>query len=371
MRRLAQQVPCGNMVGGGCSPPARVGPPGSACRRVGRARIRQGIQLWIALPEETRDREAAFEHHASLPEVELDGGAATLLIGSLGGHTSPARYDTPLVGIDLALESATSLALEQGFEHALVVFRGEVRVDGEAFWPGHLGYLGTGRDELTIEATGTVRAMLLGGAPFEEPIQMWWNFVGRARGEFIDAYRSWTEDDGRFGTVASRLPRIETTPPRPKGDEHLTEVFGGHEGQGLARVLVDEVLSDVRRRGLGVLPECPYARMSARSSPSTLRSISTWCQATHGPSSTCRCSPGGTAPGGQSSGGPSGRFWLRWPRAGFTTVGRATVNEGSPPGRRWGGRRGSTTPVRRWRRGPDHGAGGAVRRSARRYATSS
>jgi predicted GNAT family acetyltransferase len=39
-----------------------------------------------------------------------------------------------------------------------------------------------------------------------------------------------------------------------------TEVFGSHEGQGLARALVEEVLADVRRRGLGVLPECSYVR---------------------------------------------------------------------------------------------------------------
>jgi hypothetical protein len=42
---------------------------------------------------------------------------------------------------------------------------------------------------------------------------MWWNFVGRERDEFVSAHRSWVDDDGRFGTVASDLPRILTTPP--------------------------------------------------------------------------------------------------------------------------------------------------------------
>ena len=31
----------------------------------------EGIQLWVALPEPTRDSAAAFEHHAELPRVEL------------------------------------------------------------------------------------------------------------------------------------------------------------------------------------------------------------------------------------------------------------------------------------------------------------
>ena len=37
-----------------------------------------------------------------------------------------------------------------------------------------------------------------------------------------------------------------------------TEVAAGHEGKGYAKRLVDEVLADARRRGLGVLPYCPY-----------------------------------------------------------------------------------------------------------------
>jgi redox-sensitive bicupin YhaK (pirin superfamily) len=32
-----------------------------------------GVQLWVAQPSATRDGEPAFEHHASLPEVTVDG----------------------------------------------------------------------------------------------------------------------------------------------------------------------------------------------------------------------------------------------------------------------------------------------------------
>ena len=38
------------------------------------------------------------------------------------------------------------------------------------------------------------------------------------------------------------------------------ETFEGHEGHGLARVLADGVLADARRRGLAVVPQCPYVR---------------------------------------------------------------------------------------------------------------
>jgi predicted GNAT family acetyltransferase len=39
-----------------------------------------------------------------------------------------------------------------------------------------------------------------------------------------------------------------------------TEVTPAFGGRGLARQLVTEALDDARRRGLGVLPFCPYVR---------------------------------------------------------------------------------------------------------------
>jgi len=177
----------------------------------------QGIQLWIALAEASRDGPAAFEHHPTLPRLTLDGAQALLFMGSLGGEISPARHDTPLLGVELALHSALEMPLRPDFEHGLVVLEGAVRIDGTVLEPGHLGFLAAGRDELGLDSLGSSRAILLGGEPFGETIAMWWNFVGRSRAEFIEAYRSWADDDGRFGTVASGLPRIETTPPLAVG----------------------------------------------------------------------------------------------------------------------------------------------------------
>jgi len=37
-----------------------------------------------------------------------------------------------------------------------------------------------------------------------------------------------------------------------------TEVFDGHEGQGLASTLVQGALDDVRAKGLTIVPECAY-----------------------------------------------------------------------------------------------------------------
>jgi quercetin 2,3-dioxygenase len=174
----------------------------------------EGVQLWIAQPDATRDGDPAFEHHASLPQVELDRGTVTVLVGELGGTSSPARRDSPLVGADLDLGDGTSaLPLRPGWEHALVVVRGAVGVDGQVVQPGSLAYLGAGRDELVLDAVEPARVLLLGGEPLAEPVLMWWNFVGRSREELGAAYRSWQAQDDRFGRVASALPRIPAPPP--------------------------------------------------------------------------------------------------------------------------------------------------------------
>ena len=177
----------------------------------------EGIQLWVALPEATRHGGGEFEHHADLPQVDVDGGVATVLLGELpdvGGARSPARCDTPIVGVDLDLHASTAVPLRADWEYALVVLEGELAVNGQRLVPGKLGYLGQDRDELPIEVREPTRVVLLGGEPFPDPIIMWWNFVARSQQEVEDAWRAWQAADvDRFGRVESPLDRIPAKPP--------------------------------------------------------------------------------------------------------------------------------------------------------------
>jgi quercetin 2,3-dioxygenase len=90
---------------------------------------------------------------------------------------------------------------------------GAISIRGQWLTPGKLGDLGRGRDELPLEASEPTKAVRLGGEPFEEPIVMWWNFVGRSQEEIESAYSYWQAQDDRFGTVVSSLPRIPAKPP--------------------------------------------------------------------------------------------------------------------------------------------------------------
>jgi hypothetical protein len=185
-----------------------------------RTGVLHGVQLWVAQPDRTRDGSAAFEHHGELPTVELGTGMATILVGSLLGATSPARRDTDHVGYDLSLDAGTAIVpLDPNHEHAIVVFEGAVEPAGDdhTVVPGHLAYLPPGRAEIALRATGRARLLLIGGAPFDTPVVMWWNFVARERTEIEAANAAWRAGDDRFGDPGSALPRVTSpdTPWRP------------------------------------------------------------------------------------------------------------------------------------------------------------
>ncbi len=172
----------------------------------------EGIQLWIAQPDDTRDGEARFEHLATLPRLDLGDAEFTVLVGELAGTSSPARHDTPLVGAHLDLTGMVEIPLRPDFEYALILMGGAIDIAGSRVSEGQIGYLGLGHESLTLASPWGAHGMLLGGTPFATPF-MWWNFVARSREEAEAAYESWVRPDGRFGEVKSLLAPVMTPPP--------------------------------------------------------------------------------------------------------------------------------------------------------------
>src|SRR3954447_5368267 len=89
-------------------------------------RLLHGAQLWVALPDGARDTAPTFEHHTTLPGFDSDGVRATVLMGSLGGATSPGTAHTPLVGAARALTAGAEveLPLEPDFEYGVLTASG-------------------------------------------------------------------------------------------------------------------------------------------------------------------------------------------------------------------------------------------------------
>ena len=195
---------------------------GIAHAELGMGRSLRGAQMWVAQPEGTRHGAPAFGHHSDLPRFEIGPTEGTVILGSLGGVTSPAPTEWATVGCDLALRSGpVEIPVRAGHEHALVPIDVPVLVGATVVEPGWLGLIPSGAESVRLDApSGAARALLIGGEPLGERIQMWWNFVARTREEITAAWRDWDAGNtDRFGPVPSQLDRIDApAPPWPAKD---------------------------------------------------------------------------------------------------------------------------------------------------------
>ncbi|USQ80646.1 pirin family protein [Ornithinimicrobium faecis] len=192
-------------------------------------RILHGVQLWTALPQESRFVDPGFEHFAPEP-VDLEAGRLSVFLGSLSVDdptvdwpvTSPVKTYSPLLGAELTLQpgAVVTLRLDPSFEHGVLVDGGPVCVGPEQVAAHDLAYLAPGQESVDIHAgEHGGRVIILGGTPFGEQIVMWWNFIGRDHDEIVASRELWqdrVEQDadtpfGRFDYPGDPLP----APPMP------------------------------------------------------------------------------------------------------------------------------------------------------------
>ncbi len=179
----------------------------------------RALQLWVALPADRAQGEPAFEQHRNLPLATGDGWRATVFIGELAGPTSPATVYSPLVGAEISVDPGPTDAeipsLRTDFEYAVMVLDGSATIAGVELTAGPLLYLGQGRSDLAVTSPAGARLLILGGAPFEEELLMWWNFVGRSHEEIAQARDDWQSHDNRFGIVEGHGAQRIPAPPLP------------------------------------------------------------------------------------------------------------------------------------------------------------
>lgn len=164
-----------------------------------------GIQCWVALPEEFQDVKPSFTHHASdtLPEFEIDRAKLKLLLGSAFGHTSPVRVHSDLFYLDVHLAKGNSLNLPcDGREGAVYLVSGKVDV-GEVTLEPYTMAVGLIGEALTVKAHESSRLMLLGGRPVGERY-IYWNFVSSSKDNLEKAKLAWAKGPGN----SEQFPRI-------------------------------------------------------------------------------------------------------------------------------------------------------------------
>jgi redox-sensitive bicupin YhaK (pirin superfamily) len=166
-----------------------------------------GVQLWIAMPDQYRNAPASLQHIASVPVVELTGGIIRVFAGTLCGTVSPAQHYSEIIGADVQVHpcEAVRIGLSPNYEHAIVALSGDCSADGHRLEEKVLYYLGINRSEICFTSRNGGRLLLIGGPPFPETILMWWNFVARSPEEIARARADWEQHDARFGQVRAYM----------------------------------------------------------------------------------------------------------------------------------------------------------------------
>ncbi|GAA2180173.1 pirin family protein [Leucobacter tardus] len=190
-------------------------------------RVLHGAQLWVALPDATRNGPKGFEHYAP-PVLRGDDWSAQVFLGSLLGDTSPVATHTPLVGAEIRLDPGAALTLDvdAAFEHGVLVDSGSVTVaavrssgDDSAHscpvQPHELAYLAPGARTIRVSAgEAGSRILLIGGPRFDEEIIMWWNLVGRSHEEVAQARSAWQAELAAVGVGDPSTHGVESSPER-------------------------------------------------------------------------------------------------------------------------------------------------------------
>jgi len=169
-------------------------------------------QLWIALPDDKINMAPQFDHYPELPVVTQDGIELTVLVGEFLQTKSPVKALSLLLGVDLrsSESQSTVLPLNPKFEYGFMALEGTASINGHELNEDNMVVLEPGLTQVKIDLHAGGRVLLLGGEPFESPILLWWNFVGRTQEELNIAREQWINQDERFGSIPDYDgPRLE------------------------------------------------------------------------------------------------------------------------------------------------------------------
>lgn len=135
------------------------------------------VQLWVNLPAKDKMSPPHYQGilHSQIPSVSLPDGRGTVRViaGEFAGAQGPAKTFTPIHVWDLRLASdrQTDLAVPDGWTTALVVLKGQVRVNGsEAIEAAEVGLFDRAGKSVSVECVKATTALLLSGEPIAEPI---------------------------------------------------------------------------------------------------------------------------------------------------------------------------------------------------------
>lgn len=159
-----------------------------------------GLQVWVALPEETEQTAPSFQHVATtaVPKWDDDGGHYTLVVGDWAGKSAPVKTFSPMhyLILDLPSEVTHTLApAPSGHESGLYIVSGRVVLDDQTYEAGTLLVLPENKAVIVQTLDIDVKLARIGGVNLGRR-HLWWNFVASNQ-DLIDQAKA-DYADGKF-----------------------------------------------------------------------------------------------------------------------------------------------------------------------------
>ncbi|GMM67339.1 pirin family protein [Alteromonas sp. MTD1] len=161
--------------------------------------VLNGLQCWIALPEEKADMEPSFIHvnKAQLPYIHREKVLMRLIAGEAYGYTSPVKTYSPMFYLDVITEAGAEIERPCGTSQtACYVISGSVEMGDSTFEAGEFVLLD---DESHITTLQNSRYFLLGGYALPKQPILKWNFLAYSKEKIEEAEARWK--NGQFPTI--------------------------------------------------------------------------------------------------------------------------------------------------------------------------
>ncbi len=158
-----------------------------------------GIQCWLALPEEKAEIAPSFTHvkKSRLPHFMRDGVLMRLIAGDAYGMASPVKTYSPMFYLDILLKAGKTIERpNRAQECAVYVINGGITLGAGRYGQGTFVLL---NEEHSISSLENSRLLLFGGEAWDKTPHLFWNFVAFSEERMEQAKDDWRES--RFPVI--------------------------------------------------------------------------------------------------------------------------------------------------------------------------
>jgi redox-sensitive bicupin YhaK (pirin superfamily) len=170
----------------------------------------QGLQLWIALPDEQEDRIPSFNHIEAdaLPQLDLGPKDCRLIAGTAHGKNSPVPVYSPMFLIDARCAPGDTFAFDPDSQDlGVYVAGGEIQLGQQKLGSSQMAVFKMG-SSISFTAAQEARVFIFGGQALATPRHIWWNFVSSSPEKIEQAKRRWEADEFPSVINESRFSRL-------------------------------------------------------------------------------------------------------------------------------------------------------------------